>query len=242
LLFYTPGVRLLSSQVRSELQYRLRLPHERDFRALTLLRRGPAPLVLDVGANIGQSVFSIKGVLPDARVISFEPNPVNLVSLKRLERRFPSVTVWGVGLGAAAREARLFIPVYRGKTMSTLASLDEARTWLGPDTVYWFSPKRLHVDEVTVRLETLDSLDLSPDFIKIDAEGAESDVIQGGLQTIQRSRPVIMAESLEVSGVVQELIETAGYRLLEFADGGFRPPSRNPNRFLVPEESEAARA
>jgi len=126
--------------------------------------------------------------------------------------------------------------------MSTLASLDEARTWLGPDTVYWFSPKRLDVDEVTVRLETLDSFDLSPDFIKIDAEGAESDVIQGGLQTIQRSRPVIMAESLEASGVVQELIETAGYRLLEFADGGFRPPSRNLNRFLVPEESEAARA
>jgi hypothetical protein len=108
--------------------------------------------------------------------------------------------------------------------------------------VYWFSPKRLDVDAVTVRLETLDSFDLSPDFIKIDAEGAESDVIQGGLQTIQRSRPVIMAESLEVSGVVQELIETAGYRLLEFADGGFRPASRNPNRFLVPEESEAARA
>jgi len=162
--------------------------------------------------------------------------------LKRLERRFTSVTVWGVGLGAAAREARLFIPVYRGKTMSTLASLDEARTWLGPDTVYWFSPMRLHVDAVTVRLETLDSFDLSPDFIKIDAEGAESDVIQGGLQTIQRSRPVIMAESLEASGVVQELIETAGYRLLEFADGGFRPPSRNLNRFLVPEESEAARA
>jgi hypothetical protein len=51
-----------------------------------------------------------------------------------------------------------------------------------------------------------------------------------------------MAESLEASGVVQELIGTAGYRLLEFADGGFRPPSRNLNRFLVPEESEAARA
>jgi FkbM family methyltransferase len=242
LLFFTPGIyRLVHSQLRSELQYRLRLPHERDFRALTLLRRGRSPLVLDVGANIGQSVFTIKGLLPGARVVSFEPNPLNLTALTRLERRFDSVTVCGVGLGAAAGEARLFIPVYRGKAMTALASLDEeeARNWLGPGSVFWFSSERLRIESVTVRIETMDSFQLSPDFIKIDAEGAERDVIEGGLETIRRSRPVIMAESLEAGGVVRDLIDTAGYRLLEFSGGAFRPAWGNTNRFLVPEESEA---
>ena len=45
-----------------------------------------------------------------------------------------------------------------------------------------------------VQMITLDSLKLAPDFIKIDVEGLEYDVLLGGEQTIQNYRPVIMVE------------------------------------------------
>lgn len=41
---------------------------------------------------------------------------------------------------------------------------------------------------------TLDSLCLSPDFIKLDVEGMEWHALKGGEQTIRRCKPVIMFE------------------------------------------------
>lgn len=50
------------------------------------------------------------------------------------------------------------------------------------------------VEGDTVNMITLDSLNLSPDFIKIDVEGMEFDVIKGARETIIRSKPLIMIE------------------------------------------------
>lgn len=45
-----------------------------------------------------------------------------------------------------------------------------------------------------VEMITLDSLNLAPDFIKIDCEGMEWHVLVGGEQTIRTHKPVIMFE------------------------------------------------
>lgn len=42
---------------------------------------------------------------------------------------------------------------------------------------------------------TLDSLNLAPSLIKIDAEGSETKIIEGGHETIKKHRPMIMLES-----------------------------------------------
>lgn len=49
-------------------------------------------------------------------------------------------------------------------------------------------------DGDSVEVITLDSLGLSPDFIKLDVEGMEWHTLIGGEQTIRRYRPVIMLE------------------------------------------------
>ncbi|RAU23444.1 hypothetical protein CU669_04805 [Paramagnetospirillum kuznetsovii] len=49
---------------------------------------------------------------------------------------------------------------------------------------------------VTIRLATLDSLDLpSPDVIKIDAEDHELEVLHGATATIERARPYVVFEN-----------------------------------------------
>jgi hypothetical protein len=82
-----------TSQARYRAYHRLGLVHERDFRALPQILAGDEPLIVDVGGNNGQSVLSIMRVLPRARVISFEPLSENLRPLRRLERRFPGLSV-----------------------------------------------------------------------------------------------------------------------------------------------------
>lgn len=61
---------------------------------------------------------------------------------------------------------------------------------------------------------TLDSLDLAPDFIKLDVEGMEYHALIGAEQTIRTHRPVIM---LEENGLNQRygIADNACKRLLE---------------------------
>lgn len=51
-------------------------------------------------------------------------------------------------------------------------------------------------DEIKIEFTTIDSLRLEKlDFVKLDIEGFEAKAIEGGLSTIERLRPVIIAES-----------------------------------------------
>ncbi|MGH8868265.1 MAG: FkbM family methyltransferase [Actinomycetes bacterium] len=244
LLFRTPRVYdLMTSQARYCLLHALGRVHEAEFHALPALVGRPDPLVVDVGGNIGQSVLSVLTVLPRARVVTFEPNPVSCASLQRLAARFPRVTVEQVGLSDRTGEALLFCPSYNGKVMAGLASFDReaASTWLGPDTVLGFRPDRLHVAEHRLPLRPLDSYGLSPDIVKIDVQGLEPAVIRGGLETIKRSKPILMVEAEPAGGEADTLLAPLGYRLVGYRDGRFVPLSMaTTNRFFVPNETMAA--
>lgn len=83
----------------------------------------------------------------------------------------------------------------------------------GPDN----TGQRHVVDGNDIEMITLDSLNLAPDFIKIDVEGMEWHVLMGGEQTIQQHRPLIMFEENGLNarygihdGQVSALLESWG--------------------------------
>lgn len=240
LLVRFPGVYdLLTSQWRYRAYHRLHIVHEHEFKGLPLLVTRPDPLVLDVGGNNGQSVLSIKTVLPSARVITFEPASRHHEDLRALASKLPGVTVEPFALGASEQEDELYWPVYNGLPMHGLASLNraEAAKWLGADSMYGFDPERQTIESEVVRIRRLDDIDVDPDLIKIDVQGTEADVIAGGMETITRSRPAIMAEDLAEDGPALDLVRQLGYRLYSFTNGRFEPgvdPAAT-NQFLIPE-------
>ncbi len=123
-------------------------------------------VVLDIGANIGVTTNIFAERA--GQVHAFEPSPRALGLLKANARS--NVTVHSVALsdyhGVAFFEER--------------DSLD----------ISSFSD---HGIEVPVR--TVDSFDLKPDFIKIDVEGFEPQVLRGAKVTLGHS-PVVMFEAL----------------------------------------------
>lgn len=91
-----------------------------------------------------------------------------------------------------------------------------------------------NLEEIPVSIVKLDdiSLNFAPDFIKIDIEGAEIDMLNGAKDTISRSRPIISVEygniGYEAFGHSSESLpkwsEKEGYRIFdlmgnEFEDG-----------------------
>lgn len=229
-----------TGQWRYRLYYRLGMVHEREFRALPLIASAPDALVLDVGGNNGQSILSIKRVLPDARVITFEPASRHRRDLDALGRRLSNVEVRPYALADVDGEADLYWPVYNGMAMHGLASLDrdEAMSFLDADRVYGFDERLLEPAHERVTMRRLDGLELDPDIVKIDVQGTEQSVLTGGLETIRRCRPAIMAEALEVGGPAHELLAPLDYGLYTFGEGRFEAgadPSAT-NHFLLPNE------
>ncbi|RJX65528.1 FkbM family methyltransferase [Tsuneonella suprasediminis] len=190
----------------------LRRPDEPDLRGFAVLA-GSASLIADIGANGGQSAVALSFIVPDARIVSFEPNPVlwrELAFVQRLlgsrfERR-------QIGLGPEAARMQLHIPTVGGLPITTRASLtpDGAREQaarLESDT-----GRRVEITSVEVSVETFDSLDLMPSGIKIDVEGYEYEVLSGMVRTLCDARPLVMLECNARDGECLALLEPLGYR------------------------------
>ena len=126
--------------------------------------RRPSPLVLDCGANIGLATRYFKQVMPDARVMAFEPDAVAAGALMRnldfggiddVQVRNQAVWVFD-GQVAFARG-----PIDRGRVAGHI--VDEHREEEGVDGVPCVRLRDLLVEPV--------------DLLKLDIEGAEVDVL-----------------------------------------------------------------
>ena len=133
-------------------------------------------LVIDVGANIGiySEVFS-NAVGSNGKVIAIEPDPSNL---QTLSKKFSS-SESNVEIVNAAVSNKI----------GTLYLKQNASNPAG----HYISDQGVAVKGITIDHITLDSkIPLS--LIKIDVEGAEGLVIDGGKKTIIKHRPVIHME------------------------------------------------
>ena len=143
--------------------------------------------VYDIGANCGQmALFFSRQVGPTGRVVSFEPVPSNVATLRQnlALNNCQNVTVIEAAV-AADSEPRTFCFDEAHHTMGTIqGSMVKLDQW---DTTF------------EVQCVTLDGLLESgkippPQVMKIDVEGAGMEVIQGALNLIREHRPGIYFE------------------------------------------------
>jgi FkbM family methyltransferase len=142
---------------------------------------------IDVGANIGNhSVFF--GTFVGDKVISFEPNPAVLPTLKKnLSNNLKNYTLYECGLGETEAYGKSVMPDSSSTNvgMAQVAVLDEA----GDDT---FMVRTLDNVFDEWRNENNENIKL----IKIDVEGMELDVLKGASKILEEQRPHFFVEAL----------------------------------------------
>jgi FkbM family methyltransferase len=137
---------------------------------------------LDVGAHIG--LFASPLAQRHDRVIALEPNPH---AARRLMSVAPPNTIVLTAAGGAATGIEtLYVPVRAGRAVTALSSLSAAG--LG-------ATKQRALPVVVLAIDQLMLTDV--DFLKIDVEGVEPEVLAGAAATIERSAPVILIEAEE---------------------------------------------
>lgn len=210
---------------------------EADFVHLQARSRG-THCVFDVGANVGlTSLVMCTSMNPEGKVYAFEASESSCLIVHenaRLNGLSARIEVVNALIGARSGAAETFQWDFVGGTAS--ACIDINRAGAG-----------LPMNKATLALDDFVATSSArPDFIKIDVEGAEEQVLEGARHTLERLRPVIFAElhgwqrrSLyENVCAVHSLVTALDYLMVDVCTGAVvRQPSG-----LVPEDGSRGRA
>jgi len=160
--------------------------------------------VLDIGAHIGQFSQQVKRFNPEADIIMVEANPNCEPYLNKLDIPYQMIA-----LSKEKGEAELFVE--KVNEIGTGASLYRENTEYYADDKF---------DTVRVHLDSLDNLDYFEDqfidLVKLDVQGAEYDILEGGRKTITRSGHVLIEVSLLEYNLGAPQIEAVVNKMKEY--------------------------
>lgn len=182
---------------------------------------------LDVGANVGAVALAMaRQVGPSGRVLAIEPGPPYLARLRQ-------------NLQANPKLANRIVILEAG-----LSETEKSLLWR-PDPLHPFNARlsQVHLTavpgELPIPVTTLDAAVARQewkrvDFIKIDVEGMELEVLRGARGTLESLRPVVLFETLEVfrpghlaiNGIadvfaeIEELLRGLNYRMCDLRPDG----------------------
>lgn len=153
---------------------------------------GKGDVVCDIGANMGYtSVLMASCVEETGFVYAFEPNPVCFVKLEQSAKIawHKNLFAYLFALSDDIGQITLQIDLREGSGASTIVAEYAERESAWHEAKY---------STILVNTTTLDSFceksKIMPIFIKIDVEGAEDKVIQGGKSVITDHHPLIWFE------------------------------------------------
>jgi FkbM family methyltransferase len=212
------------------LTYRLRVPHDPDF-AFFRNFRGREGLLVDVGANTGQSARSVRIFNRSLEVLSFEPNRLLEPELQATRRLLgPGFDYRMVGLGRREQTITLYCPMAGDTPLTPWATADRAALERNRVHIEREVGTTINVSSVPIEIRRFDDLGLHPLAVKIDVEGLELEVLQGMRETLQHDEPILMIECSANTPEVAALLSTFGYHTYEY----------NPRANTIQETSDPA--
>lgn len=178
--------------------------YERDAQRVFVENVREGEVVYDIGANAGFfTLLASKLAGPHGTVYAFEPLPRNVAFLERhvALNHCGNVQILKVAAAAQSGTARFSAPFH-----PSMGSLSEQ-------------------GELEVETRSLDGLVASgiehPQFMKIDVEGAESEVLRGGAAMLRESHPTILLSThgWRQQELCSDILREQGYVLTLLRDG-----------------------
>ena len=158
------------------------------------------PVILDIGANYGFISLALQTNLNETTMIhSFEPHPAIFKTFQKsvFENKMNNITLNNVAIGS--EDCDIVLNLY-GQTSNILGSNENIK------------------GKVTIEQINLDNYilvnNIQPNFIKIDVDGYEMNVLKGLRQTITKFKPIMVIETNDDYEVLNFLKE-CNYKLLD---------------------------
>lgn len=204
-LFSRTGKKLLPERFKRRIKLACGVPDTED--CLTHLKRcGFSPsAAIDVGAYSGEWTRTLLRLFPSTRVLMIEPQDVKKAELEMLCSSHSGLALATVLLGPKVAE---HVGFYEGDTASSV--LQDANHDSPPSRVLPMTTLDIVIEEKKFP---------APDFIKLDVQGYEIEVLKGASRALKSAQVVLMEVNLIPINRGAPLVHDAvGY----MADRGFR--------------------
>ena len=184
-----------------------RLDHDQNLlpRILPHLKKGD--VVIDAGGLVGDHTITYaRAVGQNGKVYAFEPSADSFKCLQYNMRDFANTICLQVGLGSEPKRVDMIL-VEGNEGMNYMASGD------------------------SVEIVTLDSMSLDRvNFIKIDVEGYELDILKGATETIKKFKPKML---IEINQMALERMNLKREDIFQFLDEhGYAYANIYPNQSI----------
>ncbi len=148
-------------------------------------------ILLDIGANIGITSVAAARLRPNIDIFSIEPMPDNIRALRKVVAffRIKSIKIYQVALGDKNGVVKMVMPTHENVRCQGLSHVIKDQ-----------SVQHESGNVFDVQIQQLDDFDPVQNVtkkivaLKIDVENYEYFVIKGGLQIIQKHRPLLYIE------------------------------------------------
>ena len=162
-------------------------------------------IYFDVGANLGQSIERFKKINPISKIHSFEPTPELYNKLKEKYANDKNVNLNGVGIGDNDSFSNFY--TYKHHKVNSFIPIDrETKFWksrvIATNSSNEDFEKKIKVDITTIDNYCKKNNITEIDYIKVDTQGKEQDVLKGMKNLIEEQK---------VSIIELELIIGFGY-------------------------------
>lgn len=146
--------------------------------------------VIDVGANIGQFAVDASELYPDAVIYSFEPLPGPYNQLLINTKSFSKFNPYNIALSDHKGTTKMYSNDF--SQSSSILEMAESHKKAFPHST--------NATPVKVKVQTLDAIfngvELDTDILlKIDVQGSEKQVLDGGTETIKKVKVIIIETS-----------------------------------------------
>lgn len=150
--------------------------------------RHPRPnSVIDVGGNYGQFAREIFRAFPGVRVYSFEPIPECYERLVALAAEQPSLRPHRLALSDREGEVDFWLSRFRDSSSIQEMLPEHLEAWPHTEVEAKITVRTARLDDVAGGLELV-----APVLAKIDVQGHEMSVVEGGRETLSRCQRVVV--------------------------------------------------
>lgn len=158
--------------------------------------------VIDCGASVGY--FSLLASRNGCSVIAVEPNPETYGIFKRniSSNGIRNIQLINVALGNNEGKTALFVPT------NSIGSASIHQKWVNPylnEMVTRFNVEVTTIDRIAANLQIIN-------WLLIDVEGSEYELLRGGSETLKRVRNIIIEVSHTNTEKVPKLLLESGFR------------------------------
>jgi FkbM family methyltransferase len=150
------------------------------------------PVIVEVGANSGQTTAELLREMPAATIFAFEPEPRAIAKFRETIAS-PNVHLYECALGAANGTVSFYQSSGAEHLQGYPEGWDQSGSIRRPNSHLKIWPWVKFEKQITVPIMTLDHWGenhhiIGADFIWADVQGAESDLVEGAAQFLKSSR------------------------------------------------------